>query len=149
MMKYVLDTSVALKFFIDEEYSAKARTLLRRAVMKEIELIAPELLLFEINNGFVKNGVKGEKYDKAISEIMELVRSEIVLIVRVNEAMLRMAEQIAGIDTKGRGYISSYDASFHAVALMEGALLLTADDRHVRKTENNPGMVKSFADVTL
>lgn len=43
-----------------------------------------------------------------------------------------------------QGYISSYDASYHALAIELGAIFVTADKPHVRRTENLLGNITAL-----
>ena len=60
--------------------------------------------------------------------------------------LLKKAREIANTEVKGYGYVSSYDAIFHALALMEKGILLTADRKHYLKTRDLIGSVKMLED---
>ncbi len=59
------------------------------------------------------------------------------------------AYSMAQLDTKSHGYISTFDATFHALALKEKCEFLTADVAHIRRTEKLVGSVKSLADLKI
>lgn len=54
------------------------------------------------------------------------------------------ANTLAFLDTKSQGYISSYDASYHALAIELRAIFVTADKPHVRRTENLLGYITAL-----
>lgn len=54
-MVYVLDASVALKWFLPEDDSDRARTLLARFLAEQDHLIAPDLIVSEFGHGLRKN----------------------------------------------------------------------------------------------
>jgi len=53
----VVDASVVAKWYLEEEYTEKALKLRDMHVNGEIELTAPELLLFEVLNAIRYSGV--------------------------------------------------------------------------------------------
>lgn len=69
---------------------------------------------------------------------------KLVKIFPPSKELLEKSVELANFDTKGQGHISSYDATFHALAILENAIFLTADKKHVRKTEKLIGSVKLF-----
>ncbi len=54
MSLYVIDAAVAVKWFLPEPYSDKARTLLDAYNRGVDDLIAPDLLIPEVTNAFWK-----------------------------------------------------------------------------------------------
>lgn len=146
-MSFVVDTSIVAKIFLAEADRDKALGLLASAIRNESRLIAPSLMLYELNNALISKGATGKHYDTAMTTVMNWVRSDVVEIVEPNEALLRRAEAIASMDTQGKGYISSFDATFHALALMRGATFVTADVVYVRKTKAVLGGVELLQDI--
>ena len=71
----------------------------------------------------------------------DFINQEIVQIYPSNHELLKKSREIAETNLKGQGYISSYDATFHALALMENGTLLTADRKHYQKTKDSIGSV--------
>ena len=57
---------------------------------------------------------------------------------------LLAANKLAFLDTNSQGYISSYDASFHALAVELGATFVTADTSHIRRTGNLVGSLTAL-----
>jgi len=41
-----------------------------------------------------------------------------------------------------QGYISSFDATFHALALLKNAIFMTADEKHIRKVQKNQRIIR-------
>lgn len=148
-MTIVLDTSVVAKIFIAEQHRDSAVNLISAGIRQEITLLAPSLLLYELNNVLISKGIKGAEYAAAVSALMEWVRARVINVVEADEDLLRRAEVIASIDTQGQGYISSYDATFHAPALREGAVFVTSDEAYVRKTRDLLGRVELLPSFTV
>jgi predicted nucleic acid-binding protein len=148
-MRFVVDSSVIAKFFLAESDRDQASRLMERATKGAVELWAPTLLLYEVNNTLISKGVRGHDYDEAITLIVDWMREGYINIVEASEELLRRAEAIASMDTQGQGHISSFDATFHALALMNNATFLTSDQAYVRKTKTLLGSVTLIQDLTI
>ncbi|MBW1669419.1 MAG: type II toxin-antitoxin system VapC family toxin, partial [Deltaproteobacteria bacterium] len=48
--KAVVDASVVVKWFVEEEGSEEALAIRRRYIEEEVEIVAPELIHFEVLN---------------------------------------------------------------------------------------------------
>jgi predicted nucleic acid-binding protein len=149
LMLLVVDTSVIAKVFLDEADNVAAKRLMEQTINGDITLLAPSLLLYEVNNVLVSKRVTGHAYDEAMSLLMDWTKEGYLGIAEASEDLLRRAEAIASIDTQGKGHISSFDATFHALALMHGATFVTSDQSYVRKTKPLLGSVELLNDVTL
>ena len=146
-MKYVIDTSALAKVFLAEADREKAVGLLTSSIRREIELHAPSLLLYEMNNVLVSNEITGRAYDDVIRFLFAWIKAGVLLVHEVDEDLLRRTEAIASIDTQGQGHISSFDATFHALAIRLGAQFVTADKAYVRKTSVLVGHVVELASI--
>lgn len=146
MNKYVVDTSVAFKFFAEEEDSETSLKILKLARDGNITLLAPTLIFYEIINSFVSNGYPEKEILENSEAFHEIADLKIIEIKNPSLEALNKAVEIANTDTKGQGYISSYDATFHALALLENAVLITADKKHYQKTKNLVGSVMLLKD---
>ena len=147
-MKLVLDTSVLAKLFIAEWDRPLAVKVLADTIAAKVPVLAPSLVLYELNSVFVKNGMVGQEYDNAIRETMRMIGANNLVIREPTEGLLREAARIASLDTHGQGHISSFDATFHALALQEGATFLTADAAYVRKAKALVGRVMLLSEYT-
>ena len=148
-MHFVVDTSVIAKFFLPEPNREKVEKLIGLSIRGDANLLAPSLLLYEVNNVLVSKRGTGRDYDRAISLLMGWIRNDAISITEFSEELLRRAEAIASLDTQGQGHISSFDATFHALALMNGAIFLTSDEIYVRKTRALVGSVELLQDLTI
>lgn len=70
-----------------------------------------------------------------------LIKDNILQIIPDNLDLFRTASNISEIRGKDGSYISSFDATFHALAVEQNALFLTADQKHYNKTFEKVGMV--------
>ena len=141
-MKYILDASVVAKLFLpkESEQANIVQALFAEAYANTIQLFAPPLLLFEVNNALIKSTLRQEDRESCIDDLLGLVDDGVLQIVPYSSVLLKKAGEIADLETEG-GYISSYDASYHALALIEQGVFLTDDRRHIRKTEQPVGHI--------
>jgi predicted nucleic acid-binding protein len=116
--RIVVDASAVIPWFIEEEFSQAARSLLD----ERHERVAPELLLSEVSHGLLKR-----------------VRGRIVTRSMVERALVEVAALIAirpaahltlpAFDIGLRFDRSAYDALYVAFAIDQGCQLVTADRR--------------------
>jgi len=136
MEKYVVDTCVAAKIFINtEKYVDKAVALYDLAYDEKAELVAPSLIWYELGSVFSKMQMPREKSEENFAEFEEQIRMGIIKIIPPSLEVINKADEIANVDTQGQGYISSFDATFHALALLKEAIFITADEKHIRKVQ--------------
>jgi predicted nucleic acid-binding protein len=121
METLIVDASVAIKWVVEEQGSAAAVALRSRA-----RLAAPELLVPECANILWKKVQRGElTSDEAALAARLLERSGVRLIPMAGllEPITRLALELSH---------PAYDCAYLAVAIREGARLVTADSRLLR-----------------
>jgi predicted nucleic acid-binding protein len=118
LTRYVIDASVALKWFIPEIHHLEAQVL----VQARHELIAPDLIIVEAGSAMVKK-VRANEIDVAdAAASLASLRALLALVpaVEMSESGLRLALEY------GR---SIYDSLYVALAVREACQLVTADRR--------------------
>lgn len=123
--KVVIDTSVIIKWFADEEDSGKARLLLNRWWNRDLEIVVPELLIYEVTNALSF----GKRVPKTlISKVIRdfLLAMPQIYIVNPNTIDLCLKY----VFEHG---LTVYDAVYVALADMLKVPLVTADTKHHRK----------------
>jgi len=124
----VVDASVVAKWFIPEADSDKAVKLRNRHIEGTLNLMAPDLLLYEVANTLVYHP---EIRDEAIQEDMEaLFAVDIELVSPSSELMASMAEGARRRD------LSVYDSSYLVLAEYVATNLVTADRRLYDKAKH-------------
>lgn len=126
----VLDASVLVKLFRDEADSGTARRLIDDCVARNMPILAPSLLLYEILAVALHYEVP---FDIAIELITALRRTGFRLVEPVADE-LRKAESMASRDS-GAGFPGLKDSIYHAMAIARGGTFVTADRRHVEKAK--------------
>lgn len=118
-MKFVVDASVAMKWFIPEIHSVAAARVLHR----RFHLSAPDLIHPELGNTLWKKARRGEITAGDASEILTAFKS-VGLEIHPSADLLISAFAIA--TSLGR---SVYDSLYLALAVAQDCALITADQR--------------------
>jgi predicted nucleic acid-binding protein len=126
--RYVIDANTVVKWFVQENLSREAL----RVAAAGAELLAPELILAEIGNAFLKKIRQRELSQEGALVALEAARRS--LILRSSEPLSSPAFEIA--TTYQRSF---YDALYVALALEENCRLITADVRLVNAVRNRLG----------
>jgi predicted nucleic acid-binding protein len=122
MTAYVVDASVAAKWFLSEEHSERCQKLLSA----NCQLLAPDLIWSEVGNVFWKRFRRGELVaEEAIDLIADFVRMPFEIVPSQN--LLDLAARIALFMD-----ITVYDALYVALALDRGCEMVTADEKLVK-----------------
>ncbi len=134
--RYVLDASVAAKWFTRHEEADRQKAISLRALHQSggCTLVIPEFSLLEILNA-VRFSPRAEEAD-AIRALGFLEQLRLA-IVPLDWDLLRKATAIAW------GYqVALYDAAYVALAERQGFPLLTADEVMVRKMKGHSIVVR-------
>jgi predicted nucleic acid-binding protein len=115
--RYVVDASVAAKWYFHEEHSERADGLLER----DCEILAPGLLVVEIATLVWKRARRGEITEAAADRIVVALR-EVPLEIRPTAELVTAALPLA----LHRG-LTLYDSVYAALAVKSGCPLVTAD----------------------
>ena len=121
MSQYVVDASVAAKWFVPEAYTGEAQRLLDN----EDDLLAPELILHEIANVMLKRFRRDE-----MSE--ERARGAVAMLPFLVRSVSSATVSRFSMDIAVRYHRSSYDAVYVALAHEHGCALVTADRKLYR-----------------
>ncbi len=128
----VLDTSVAIKFYLPEELREEALILLSAVEYDEVELLAPSTLLPESFNAFWQQHRRSMLSREEVGEYWSQL-SAISMEFYSPEGLMTRAVQIS-LET---GAII-YDALFLALAEEAETVVLTADGRLLNILESTP-----------
>ena len=126
--KIVVDASVVVKWFVEEKYSKEALMIRDSFIEGLVDIVVPSLLYFEVLNALKYSGAFGEDELKKVARILEDYQ---FTLYELEGAYAEKAVEIAM-----RKGITIYDASYVALALIEGVDLYTADEKLLTKTED-------------
>lgn len=124
MKSYILGTSVAVSWYLQESFSISARKWLERLCSQEIELYVPSLHYLEFGNvlrSYVKRGELGERLAQEIYSTH--LDSGIQILEPERQTLLAIAIEFDA---------TVYDAAYIAIAKSLDAPVITAE----RETTN-------------
>ena len=130
MQRIVPDASVILKWVLPaerESHVARAVALLEAFTRDELTFLVPPLWLYEVGNTVAR-----QVPDAADEIIIDL------LALRMDEPPRDTAFTAEAIRLVARYGVTFYDAAYHALALTQEAVLVSADDRYLRAVAAEP-----------
>ena len=140
-MKYVLDSSVALKWVLPEPDSAKAIRLRDESKNGIHELLAPDIFAPEVANGLVSAERQGRiKIGESAIFLLDVFRTAPAIHATPPLLLRSMALAIA---TRR----AVYDCVYLALAEAEGCELVTADDQFARGLRVSYPFIVSLVDL--
>ena len=128
----VVDASVVIKWFANEEYSKESLLLKEKYVMGLEDLSAPCILPFEVLNGLKYTYNLGEKELEEVGKVLK----DFQITMYWFEGMV---EEIVSLSVKYG--ITVYDASYIALGKVLNERVYTADEKLVRKVKEVPFVV--------
>ena len=137
-MTVVIDASVFNKLFLDEEDSNQAKAFVRSVVIEDRAMLAPTLLRLEVCKTALHFGL-----DFAVP--LDLLNAHVdagLRLIDPADAIWRTAEEISRTGHGKSGSPQLEDSLYHALAIHAEGTFVTADHRHVAKTE-------AFGHVTM
>jgi len=117
----VVDSSVAVKWFVEEPGTAEALSLLS----KDAALIAPDLVVAEVVNVVWKHLMRGDLEHRQVAHVPDALPRMLTQLWPV----VRLARRAFDIAVELRHPV--YDCFYLALAESEDATLVTADQRLV------------------
>jgi predicted nucleic acid-binding protein len=118
--RYVVDASVAVKWFVPEDGSDSARSLKRSYEEGEADILSPPLILFEVANALRYHPVVRLSVEELVTATDAL--SEMGIIVEMSREIWARAFEISQTEA-----ITTYDAAYLGLALLNDAVFVTAD----------------------
>ena len=141
----VPDANVFLEMIYGRQLQATARQLISHAITNEIQLVAPSLLLDEITEVLCGNLDNLQKVQQHLLYLEQLVNEKVLLVVVPSLAIRMKAIEIARTGNPKSGYPELGDSLYHALAIVNDAIFVTNDFKHVAKV-NRFGHVEKLAD---
>lgn len=122
--KVVLDTSVIVKWFVNETESDKANNLLQIVTRGKLSIVIPDMALAEITNAirFTKV-IACERCQMHIQNLFN-IEPEIITLKEIIQKVVALVYATE---------LTSYDASFIVIAEEMHIPLITADYKHHRQ----------------
>lgn len=132
--KKVVDASVIFKWIEKEEFSNNANTLKEKYLKREIDIIVPDLIFYEVANALKYKGREKSSIEQAMKDLFDMQFQ----IVRINEFLLCKIISLAATHN-----ITVYDAAYVAASELYAAELITTDS-FLKNKVNNTILLKDF-----
>jgi predicted nucleic acid-binding protein len=126
------DASVILKWILpgDNEQDTDAALALRdEAVAGTLDLVAPQLWIYEVGNTLAR------RFPDDAGELLASLAD-----FGLTEARLDARWRMRAVSLAVTYGVAFYDAAYHAVALRLGGVFVTADERYVRRASGAGGI---------
>ncbi|AAK41980.1 PIN domain-containing protein [Saccharolobus solfataricus] len=128
----VVDASVVIKWFVNENYSKEA-LILKEAYVKGLEdLLAPCILPFEVLNGLKYTYSLGEKELEEVGKILSDFQITLYGFENILDEMVSLSLRYG---------ITIYDAAYIALGKVLNEKVYTADERLIRKVKELPFVI--------
>ncbi len=132
MRSIVVDANVVVKSFAQESDSKQAIEFFRACVEQDLDLIAPDLLRYEV----LQIAIRKQYPVEVCLDLLENSISSLVEMLPPEQKVWVIAEKICQQGNKKSGFPSLYDSIYHAMAIAEDGLFITADHRHYVKADS-------------
>ncbi|MEM1509151.1 MAG: type II toxin-antitoxin system VapC family toxin [Thermofilaceae archaeon] len=119
MFEVVIDASVVVKWFVEEEGSSKALEVRDQYINGELKFIAPELFAFEVLNALRYKGLFSLEELKSVAEALDAFSFELYSL-RGKYARLT-------VDVAHENDITIYDAAYVSLAILKNTCVYTTD----------------------
>ncbi len=135
---FVLDASVAVKWFVEEQDRDRALQVREDYALGKIELLAPGLMLYEVGNAlrFHPNGTE----EIGLKSVTSLRKMQFMLET-VQDRLVEEAMRISYAEG-----ISFYDSVYLALAEVENCKVISADEQLVKKLKKYQGLALLLGD---
>lgn len=142
-MIYVIDASVALKWFLREEESQGADSIFHAFLANKIELLAPDILVLEVANTLWKHAILGNQLRP--EEARSIFHDFLTLPLNLQEST-SLATQALKMAVELRHPI--YDTLYCALAKENDCEFITADKVLVDKLSGSLPFVRLLSTMT-
>ena len=138
----VLDANVFLEYIYNRSLQEKAKQIIQDAILKKIQVMVPSLLLDEITEVLCGNMDNIENVELHLQYIEKIAKSEVLNIIVPNTKVRMKAVELARTGNKKSGFPELTDCLYHALAIMNDAVFITNDKRHIAKVKRFGHIVK-------
>lgn len=140
--RYVLDANVFLEYICNRSLQNKAKQIIQDAILEKIQVMVPSLVLDEITEVLCGNMENIQSVEMHLQYIEKIAESEMLNIIVPNTKIRMKAVELARTGNKKSGYPELTDCLYHALAIMNDAVFITNDKRHIEKVKHFGHIIK-------
>ncbi len=133
--RYVLDANVFLEYIYNRSLQEKAKLIFQDAILEKIQVMVPSLVLDEITEVLCGNMDDITNVERHLQYIEKIAESEVLNIIVPNTRTRMKAVALARTGNKKSGYPELTDCLYHALAIVNDAVFITNDKRHIAKVQ--------------
>lgn len=127
----ILDSSVFLKQFLNENDREIAVDFIRQKVSQDCQIMVPDLFYYEV----LSVAAIHRRFEE-IYEAFTYYEKNILKIIRPNIKITALARKITEKGHNKSGFPSFYDAIYHALAIENDCYFITTDKKHYEKARH-------------
>jgi predicted nucleic acid-binding protein len=131
MEKVVLDANVFVKLFKAEPDSDQAINLIKQLLENRVSIVEPSVV---VNETITTCEVNKENI-RPVCEFFQLMIDSSIRLYELDNNLIQSAFDITTQGHEKSGYPTFSDSVYHAIAIQEDALFITADKRHYEKVK--------------
>jgi prevent-host-death family protein len=133
--RYVLDANVFLEYIYASSLNKKAKQILQDAILEQIQILVPSLALDEITEVLCGNLDNLAEVQTHLRYIEKLANQAVLHIVVPNSEVRMKAIELARTGNQKIGYPELTDCLYHALAILNDAIFITNDQKHICKVK--------------
>ena len=142
---YVLDANIFLEYIYNRPLQDKAKSIVRDAILERIDILLPSLVLDEITEVLCGNINDIDVVNSHLRYIERLAKDGVLKIVVPNTDVRMKAIEIARTGHRKSGYPEFTDCLYHSLAILNNAVFITNDKRHISKVKSF-GCIKELSE---
>ncbi|WP_462271453.1 type II toxin-antitoxin system VapC family toxin [Desulfobacter sp.] len=132
---YVLDANIFLEYIFGRSLSHKSKQIIQDGILDKIQLMVPSLALDEITEVLCGNMDNIADVESHLQYIEKIAASGILNIIVPNSSVRMKAVELARTGNRKSGYPELTDCLYHALAILNKAVFITNDKRHISKVK--------------
>ena len=130
MQTFIPDASTLLKWVLpaaNEAFLQQAAALRMTFVQGRVELLVPGLWVYEVGNTLAR------RHPESAGQRLDAIRKLGMREIHPDDAMIRHILELAS-----RHKVTFYDAAYHALAIKQGGVFVTADEKYLQAIGDEP-----------
>jgi predicted nucleic acid-binding protein len=131
--QYVIDASVFAKLVLLEDDSIRAEQLITTIISDQHYMLFPSIFVYELIAVLQKNDIETAIISQFVATNLQGLH---IKIIELDHNIISKSLEITKWGSIKSGYPSFYDASYHAIAMLNDCDFITADRKHYEKTKH-------------